>query len=101
MFLAHPTFCYEPEYPLSERPPVSRILFRVGLIFLALSLSYVILADHIKPCLELFGEINAPIAITNFYFPMMGLYLIMFLLVFEFMTNFYADISGFADRQFY
>jgi hypothetical protein len=101
MFLLHPTFCYEDKYPLQKRPGFRIIAWRLLLVLLGLSMTYVMYADHIVPSFEMFGEINAIESVSSFYFPMMGLYLLMFILLFDFATNFYADISGFADRQFY
>ena len=37
----------------------------------------------------------------SFYVPSMSLYFIGFFVVFDFAPNIYADMSGFADRQFY
>lgn len=33
--------------------------------------------------------------------PIMSAYYITFIIVFDIVTNFYCDLSGFADRQFY
>lgn len=74
------------------------ILWRLCMVALGLTMTYIIYVDHLMPSFEMFGEINAIEAVVTFYFPMMGLYLIMFILLFDFATNFYADISGFADR---
>ena len=46
---------------------------------------------------------DAPMVESFSYFitPIMLSYTFGFLVAFEFATNFYAELSGFADRQFY
>lgn len=53
------------------------------------------------PIFKVIGEAPIVEVFTSFYLPVMLVVLISFLLLFEFATNFYAELSGFADRQFY
>jgi sterol O-acyltransferase len=53
------------------------------------------------PVLEMIGEAPTINTFTSFYLPIMLAYLVCFFLAFDFTTNLYAEISGFADRQFY
>ena len=47
------------------------------------------------------GKGQIVVLFAEFYLPVMVQYMICFLLIFEFVANFYAELSGFADRQFY
>lgn len=58
----------------------------------------------ILPLACLFYEVkidHAADSFFNWYLPIMTLFFTLFFIVFEFCLNFYAVLSGFADRQFY
>ena len=54
-----------------------------------------------RPVLEVIGEAPTIETFTAFYSPVMTTTLVAFLAIFDFAPNFYAELSGFADRQFY
>lgn len=54
------------------------------------------------PLVGLFFEgVDTVECFTSWYQPIMISYYVGFFLVFDFTPNFYAEMSGFADRQFY
>ena len=54
------------------------------------------------PLIALFYEgVDTFEVFPSWYQPIMISYYVCFFLVFDFVPNFYAEVSGFADRQFY
>lgn len=54
------------------------------------------------PLIHLFYEgVEIQDLFPSWYTPIMLLYFVNFFLVFDFIPNIYAEVSGFADRQFY
>ena len=57
---------------------------------------------QLRPLCDLFYEgVSTPLLFPAFYIPILMVYFVGFFVVFEFSCNLYADLSGFADRQFY
>ena len=69
-------------------------------------MAYELAKEMIVPLSCLFFEIDNGFYATlynlaSWYIPIMTLYFSMFFLIFDFILNFYAELTGFADRQFY
>lgn len=47
------------------------------------------------------GEADTSLVYTALYIPGMIIYYMSFLTIFEVVTNIYAELTGFEDRQFY
>ena len=102
MFLLHPTFCYEANYPLSKSPPSLRyLLSKLSLLSAALMVIFIVHKDKWMPIIEAFRTANQVQLFSAFYLPAMTVYFVAFYIVFDIATNFYAELSGLEDRQFY
>jgi len=102
MFLLHPTFCYEANYPLSNKPPSKRYLAsKLALLIGALMTIYVVHKDKWIPIIEAMKTANQIQIYTAFYLPAMTVYFVGFYTLFDIAPNFYAELSGLQDRQFY
>ncbi len=69
-------------------------------------MAYELATAVIVPLSCLFYELGnesyeAMFVFPSWYLPIMTLYFSMFFLIFDFILNFYAELTGFADRQFY
>ncbi len=59
--------------------------------------------NTLRPLSCLFDEIKSDLKenvnmFPSWYLPIMTLYFSMFFLIFDFCTNFYAELTGFGDR---
>jgi sterol O-acyltransferase len=115
-FLFCPTLCYELEYPRTERinwtSLISKIIATFGCIFLLTIVS----EEFILPVLkDASSRLNDPISrpgtaevllilaesISWLLFPFMLTFLLVFLVIFEYVLGAFAEITRFADRHFY
>jgi sterol O-acyltransferase len=101
-FLLVPTLVYELYYPREERPVriryiVEKVMGALG-IFATL---YFILEHYIYPVLLESHNITLVECILQLLIPMLMSWLLVFYIIFECVCNTFAEITGFADRQFY
>jgi sterol O-acyltransferase len=112
-FLLVPTLCYELEYP---RTP-TRSYFELGIKALAtfgcVFLLTVTSEEFIIPVLDASAArlqhtsnfIDAALifaeTVSSLLFPFMITFLLVFLSIFEYVLGFFAELTRFADRQFY
>ena len=64
-------------------------------------MAYELATGILLPLVCLFYEGASADLFVSWYLPIVTLYFSVFFLIFDFCTNFYAELSGFADRQFY
>ncbi|KAI9814154.1 MAG: hypothetical protein M1832_005965 [Thelocarpon impressellum] len=112
-YILCPTLCYELEYPRTERIRWMELMWKVLAIFGCIFLLTVISEEYILPVLneselrlqqvDTLPEIGLVLAegISMLLFPFMITFLLVFLVIFEYVLGALAEITRFADRQFY
>ncbi|KAJ0108062.1 hypothetical protein J7T55_007181 [Diaporthe amygdali] len=115
-FLFCPTLCYEIEYPRFERIDWKNLFAKITAVFGCIFLLTIISEEFILPTLQessklLHGSDPAPGALESLLimaettswllFPFMLTFLLVFLVIFEYVLGAFAEITRFADRHFY
>lgn len=112
-YLFCPTLCYELEYPRTAGISWSQLGYKVLATFGVIFLLTVTSEEFILPVLiesasrlehiESFSEIMLVLAesISWLLFPFMITFLLVFLVIFEYVLGAFAEITCFADRHFY
>ncbi|KAL1636089.1 Sterol O-acyltransferase 2 (Sterol-ester synthase 2) [Neofusicoccum ribis] len=112
-YLFCPTLCYELEYPRTQRIRKMELFFKTlavfGCIFLLTFVTeqYVMpTLDHAAEQLELPGTLgdNTLVileTISRLLFPFIVIFLLVFLVIFEYALGAFAEMTCFADRHFY
>lgn len=112
-FLFVPTLCYEIEYPRMAKRSYLELFYKTLAVFGCVCLLTVISDEYIIPTLVesaallkkqhswsegalIFAE-----TVSKLLFPFMITFLLVFLVIFEYLCNAFAEITCFADRQFY
>ena len=112
-YLCCPTLCYEIEYPRAATRTYFEIYIKALAVFGCVFLLTVITDEFILPTLDesalrlqnhkgwqdgtlIFAE-----AVSRLLFPFMIIFLLVFLVIFEYLCGAFAEITCFADRQFY
>ncbi|KAF2744866.1 hypothetical protein M011DRAFT_470174 [Sporormia fimetaria CBS 119925] len=112
-FIFCPTLCYELEYPRTPRIRWTELLSKTLAVFGCIFLLTVTTEEFVLPVLResaislqqstsaadfalVLGE-----TIGRLLFPFMVTFLLVFLVIFEYLLGAFAEISRFADRQFY
>ncbi|BCR83654.1 putative sterol o-acyltransferase (APE2) [Aspergillus chevalieri] len=108
-----PTLCYELEYPRNPRLRWSELAFKTAAVFGCIFLLTHTSEEFIVPVLS---EANANLqlvesipekglvlaeTISMLLFPFMITFLLVFLVIFEYLLGAFAEITRFADRHFY
>lgn len=112
-FLFCPTLCYELEYPRREKRRWDEIAYKTAAVFGCIFLLTLTSEEFIVPVL---AEANSQLqAFPNFVdkalvlaetismllFPFMVTFLLVFLVIFEYVLGAFAELTRFADRHFY
>jgi sterol O-acyltransferase len=112
-FLFCPTLCYELEYPRTDGIVWTELGFKVLAVFGVIFLLTIVSEEFILPVLaesaarldniHSGSEIALVLAesISMLLFPFMITFLLVFLVIFEFVLGAFAEITCFADRHFY
>lgn len=113
-FIFCPTLCYELEYPRVQSINWMELFWKVlavfGCIFLLIITSedfiVPVLAEsavHLKSVDRFFPEKALILAetISWLLFPFMVIFLLVFLVIFEYLLGAFAEVTRFADRHFY
>ena len=99
LFLLHPVFCYETNYPVSKAPLAKRkFLLRLLLMFSLVMTTHIVCIEQLHPVIHALRDGETIHLMTALTIPATVLYLLAVLILFEISTNIYADISGFEDR---
>ena len=112
-FLFCPTLCYELEYPRTPKTQWSELFYKILAVFGCIFLMTITSEEFIVPVLSDAavrlrsndrlvdkGLIMAE-TISWLLFPFMVTFLLVFLVIFEYILGACAEITRFADRQFY
>ncbi|KAH8888799.1 MBOAT-domain-containing protein [Thozetella sp. PMI_491] len=119
-YLCCPTLCYEIEYPRTERIDWQKLISQIIAVFGCIFLLTVISEEFILPELQVASSrldpslrtADNPLSasetllvlaetISWLLFPFMLTFLLVFLVIFEYVLGAFAEITYFADRQFY
>lgn len=108
-----PTLCYELEYPRTQKVRRLELIWKAlavfGCVFLLITLS----EEYIKPVLsESAWRLQGVTSLTdkslilaetisNLLWPFTICLLLVFLVIFEYVLGFFAELTRFADRHFY
>ncbi|KAF0494959.1 MBOAT-domain-containing protein [Gigaspora margarita] len=99
-FLLVPTLVYELEYPRTEKIRPSYVFEKIVATFGTFFLLYVNTEAYIIPVLP---NITSSLynSMLQMLFPFMVNYLLIFYIIFECICNVFAELTRFADRNFY
>ena len=112
-YILCPTLCYELEYPRVEKMQWAELFYKTLAIFGCIFLLTIISEEFIVPVLqdasirlggtEGFSEMGMILAetISLLLFPFMITFLLVFLVIFEYVLGAFAEMTRFADRHFY
>ena len=101
-YLAYPVFCYEISYPVTTKSPSLKYLLNKFLLLgMALMIIHIVFKERWVPIIEALKDGNQYQLFTALYLPGMTVYYMSFFIIFEIMSNIYAELTGFQDRQFY
>jgi sterol O-acyltransferase len=113
-YLLCPTLCYELEYPRLERTNPLELFYKTLAVFGCIFLMTIASEEFIIPVLHdssirlqspdltytdrglVFAE-----TVSHLLFPFMVTFLLVFLVIFEYVLGAFAEITRFADRRFY
>ncbi|KAI0358051.1 MBOAT-domain-containing protein [Trametes cingulata] len=95
-----PTLVYELEYPRTERIRPLYVFEKTAAFFGTFALLYTIVETFIIP-LTPTKEQSFARSLLDLAMPFMISYLLLFYIIFECICNAFAELSYFADRQFY
>lgn len=108
-----PTLCYELEYPRTEKTQWADLFYKTLAVFGCIFLLTITSEEFIVPVLhesalrlegiDSWSEMGLILAesISLLLFPFMVTFLLVFLVIFEYVLGAFAEITGFADRHFY
>ena len=108
-----PTLCYELEYPRNPHIRFTDLAFKTLAVFGCIFLLTVTSEEFILPVLneahaklEMYGSVADKAlvlaeTISMLLFPFMITFLLVFLVIFEYLLGAFGEITRFADRHFY
>lgn len=112
-FIFCPTLCYEIEYPRTPKVRPLEVFYKTLAVFGCIFLMVITAEEFILPVLDEsairlhrsnssidFSLIMAE-TVGRLLFPFMITFLLVFLVIFEYILGAFAEITRFADRQFY
>lgn len=112
-FLFCPTLCYELEYPRTPKIRWMEVFYKTLAVFGCIFLMVITSEEFILPVLDIsavrlhhannaldFSLILAE-TVGRMLFPFMITFLLVFLVIFEYVLGAFAELTRFADRQFY
>ncbi|RPA76371.1 MBOAT-domain-containing protein, partial [Ascobolus immersus RN42] len=112
-YLLCPTVCYELSYPRTEKIRWAKVVEKGAAIFGCVFLLTLISEEFIYPVmldaahrLESITTVSEILlilleSISHLLFPFILTFLLVFLVIFEYVLGAFAEITRFADRQFY
>ena len=112
-YILCPTLCYELEYPRTEKPQWMELFYKTLAVFGCIFLLTITSEEFIVPVLgdsaqrlegvTSLSEKGLILAesISMLLFPFMVTFLLVFLVIFEYVLGAFAEITCFADRHFY
>eukprot|EP00658_Telonema_sp_P-2_P080805 TRINITY_DN8116_c0_g1_i1.p1 TRINITY_DN8116_c0_g1~~TRINITY_DN8116_c0_g1_i1.p1 ORF type:complete len:391 (-),score=85.80 TRINITY_DN8116_c0_g1_i1:206-1378(-) len=99
-FLWMPTLCYEVSYPRTNIIRPSYLIEKAITAFGVLSLMWHLLVNQMRPSFQ--ASVDQPLhAVADLILPTMAMVLLGFFLVFDCILCGFAELTRFADREFY
>ncbi|KAK4554918.1 Sterol O-acyltransferase 2 (Sterol-ester synthase 2) [Recurvomyces mirabilis] len=112
-YLLCPTLCYELEYPRMPQRSYMELFYKTLAVFGCIFLMTVTSEEFILPVLDssharlqkTYNFIDSALifaeTVSALLFPFMITFLLVFLVIFEYVLGAFAEITRFADRKFY
>ncbi|KAA8912710.1 MBOAT, membrane-bound O-acyltransferase family-domain-containing protein [Sphaerosporella brunnea] len=112
-YMLCPTLCYELSYPRTERVRWNKVAEKAAAVFGCIFLLTVVSEEFILPVMneaaisldnaKQFSEVALILleSISLLLFPFMVTFLLVFLVIFEYVLGAFAEITCFGDRHFY
>ncbi|KAI8922735.1 MBOAT, membrane-bound O-acyltransferase family-domain-containing protein [Entophlyctis helioformis] len=100
-YLLVPTLVYELEYPRTEKFRPLYFLEKVVATLSTFGLLYLTYEHYIVPVIHDMPNTNFAESIIHLVMPFMVCYLLIFFIIFECICNAFAELTLFADREFY
>ncbi|KAK4541417.1 hypothetical protein LTR36_008018 [Oleoguttula mirabilis] len=112
-YLLCPTLCYELEYPRTPTRSYMELFYKTLAVFGCIFLMTVTSEEFIIPVLDashirlsqthhwIDGALIFAETVSTLLFPFMITFLLVFLVIFEYVLGAFAEITRFADRRFY
>ncbi|KAI8847017.1 MBOAT, membrane-bound O-acyltransferase family-domain-containing protein [Chytridium lagenaria] len=100
-YMLVPTLVYELEYPRTSKFRLSYFLEKALATAGTFFLLYVTVEHYILPTLAISQQIDFVTSVMNLIIPFMVCYLLIFFIIFECICNAFAELTCFADREFY
>ncbi|KAJ3295378.1 hypothetical protein HK104_002717 [Borealophlyctis nickersoniae] len=100
-YLLVPTLVYELEYPRTHRIRPFYVLEKILATLGTFMILYVTVEHYINPVLYSLEKLDFIDAVTRLLIPFMIGYLLIFYIIFECICNGFAEMTRFADREFY
>ena len=112
-YLLCPTVCYELEYPRTAKRNYLELFYKILAVFGCIFLLTFVTEQYVMPVLDesalqlqttpSASEKSLILAetVSRLLFPFMAIFLLVFLVIFEYILNAFAEITLFADRRFY
>lgn len=100
-YLLVPTLVYSPEYPRTNKIRLSFLIDRMIGAFVIVSIIYLNIDMFIMPVLGKAAQLTFFDSLTKLLLPISLNIILLFFLVFEYILNWFAEVTRFADRRFY
>lgn len=100
-YLLCPTLVYELEYPRTENIRIPYVVEKSLATLGTFGLMYITVEHYIIPVMMNMKNISFVSCLLQLLFPFMVCYLMVFYIIFECIANAFAELSRFADREFY
>jgi len=100
-YLSAPTLVYEVNYPRTLRIRVGYVLEKVVSTLSLFIVLHIVSTRYIGPIMERSPKMSAFEAISQLVIPYLLVTLVTFYIVFECICNAFAELTRFADRDFY
>uniref|UniRef100_A0A7S1CQD6 Diacylglycerol O-acyltransferase n=1 Tax=Bicosoecida sp. CB-2014 TaxID=1486930 RepID=A0A7S1CQD6_9STRA len=96
-----PTLVYEPYYPRTKRFRISYFAEKVLLAISMMNACTVVMTSSVLPTFARMNQLAPWEALSELIVPILFLWILVFFIIFECMLNAIAELTYFADRQFY
>ncbi|KAL5536945.1 ARE2 [Sanghuangporus sanghuang] len=100
-YMLIPTLVYELEYPRTDRIRPLYVFEKTTATFGTFALLYTITENFILPIIPMLRDRSFLRNLLDLALPFMVAYLLLFYIIFECICNGFAELTRFADRQFY
>ena len=101
LFLWFPTLVYRVHYPRTDRIRWGYLAERTAGVLVIFGLFYIVLGHYVHPVLQQVSERPLLDLFVDLLLPCLCSTILLFFLVFEYLLNWAAELTRFADRQFY